>query len=451
MKLIKDWWNTWRQDKVLGLVIRNTSYLFSSTTISMGLTSLMGFVTAIMLGPENYGSLGMIILFASSVNRLLSFRMGELVVKYAGHSLTLENKEHAAAVIKAAAIAEGLTSVAAFLILLLLTPLAATYILKDSHTQWLIAFYGISVLGSLITETSTAVLQISNHYRTQAAMGLLQTVVTAAGIGYAYFSHGGLNEILVAYLFGKMMYGIGMMAFAYYWLNHLLGKNWIKAPFSLLDRRREMVHFAVSTNLSGTINMVIRDSEVLWAGFFLTRLEAGYYKFALAVMNIVLMPITPFINTTYPEITKAVAKLDWTRLRLLLRRTTLIAAAWTIACFAGVLLLGQFVLQFIKQGAYLPSFPIIIILLLGYGIANVFFWSRPLLLAFEKPNYPLKVNFASGALKTVMMFILVPLVGVPAQAALLSFYFLSSVGLIVRKGLGMIHTAEENSLEKAAA
>ena len=241
-----------------------------------------------------------------------------------------------------------------------------------------------------------------------------------------------------------------MMAFAIYWLRPMLGKNWGLVPLKLLNNRREMVRFAISTNLSGTINMVIRDSEVLWAGFFLTKMETGYYKFALAVMNFILMPITPFINTTFPEITRAVAKMDWMRLRLLLRRTTLISATWTIGCAAVFLFFGRWGLGFLKNGAYQPSYTLILTLLVGFGIANIFFWSRPLLLAFEKPNYPLKVNFIAGAIKTILMFILVPLVGVPAQAGLLSGYFLFSIGLTVRKGLGLIHHAEHDGINQVS-
>jgi hypothetical protein len=38
--------------------------------------------------------------------------------------------------------------------------------------------------------------------------------------------------------------------------------------------------------------MVIRDSEVLWVGYFLSAAQAGYYKFALAIMNMVVLPVS---------------------------------------------------------------------------------------------------------------------------------------------------------------
>ncbi len=70
-----------------------------------------------------------------------------------------------------------------------------------------------------------------------------------------------------------------------------------------------------STNLSATLNLLVRDSELLWVAFFLSPYEAGLYKVALAIINLMMMPITPFISTTYPEISACVAEKAWPQLR----------------------------------------------------------------------------------------------------------------------------------------
>jgi O-antigen/teichoic acid export membrane protein len=100
------------------------------------------------------------------------------------------------------------------------------------------------------------------------------------------------------------------------------------------------------------------------------------------------------------------------------------------------------VLSYLKQGAYLPSYPAILILLVGYGIANTFFWNRPLLLAFGLSTYPLQVNALAGLVKTVLMFVLVPTYGFLAQAALLSAYLAVTVGTLVQRGLREMRTSE---------
>ena len=83
MSKLKRIWEAWKQDKALGNVVRNSGYLFSSNTISMGLSAVQGILSALLLGPLYYGWLGIIVKYASSVNRLLSFRMTEVVIKKA--------------------------------------------------------------------------------------------------------------------------------------------------------------------------------------------------------------------------------------------------------------------------------------------------------------------------------------------------------------------------------
>lgn len=432
----------WKQDRLLGKVIRNSSYLVSSNTISMGLSSLQGLLAAALLGAASYGILGIIISFASNVNRLLSFRMNELVVKYGGQYLAEQRKDLAAGVVKIAGMSEAVTSVVAYGILILLARWGAATIVKDVSTATWIIIYGLALLANLITETSTAVLQLGGHYRTQAVLNLAQNILTFGWILTAFLLKGGLTDVLLAYLSGKFLYGMGFAAAAIYWSRPLLGEKWWAVKLKALPDFRKMVRFAISTNMSGTANMVFRDSEILWIGFFLSSLEAGYYKFALAIMNVIILPITPFIQTTFPEITRSVTLRLWKILRSLLRRTSLIAVVWTVVTGVGLLLAGPWFLRIFKNGDYLPSYGVILILFAGYSFANIFYWNRPLMLAFGRPNFPLVITLVIGVVKTVLMILLVRQFGVMMQAGLLSGYFIISIGMIVLTGLFQIQRSQ---------
>ncbi len=443
--MTKRWLQQWREDRLLRTVVRNSSYLFSSNTISMGLASLQGLLAAALLNVGDYGLLGMIIAYASNVNRLLSFRMNELVVKYGGQYLAEERKERAAAVIKAAGMSEAFTSLVAYGLLILTAQLAAVYIIKDDRAAPWIILYGLALLANLVTETSSAVLQLGGHFRTLAALNLSQNLLTAGWIGTVFLLRGGLFDVLLAYLAGKIVYGLGLMIAAFYWMRPLVGSGWWRTPLSGLSGKKELAKFALSTNLSQTVNMLIRDNEVLWVGFFLSPVEAGYYKFGLAIMNVIVLPISPFIQTTFPEINRAVTLQIWDRLRSLLRRTSLIAAAWSGAAGLGMLAAGPYLLSLFKDGAYLPAFPVILVLFAGFSFANLFYWNRPLLLALGNPNFPLLVTFLVGLLKTVLMFLLVRQFGVIMQAVLMSGYFIVSIGTIVVKGLRQVYQLQKNS------
>ncbi|NTV36724.1 MAG: oligosaccharide flippase family protein, partial [Anaerolineaceae bacterium] len=218
MKRIRSIWNGWQQDRTLRSVVRNTGYLFTSNTITMVLSPIQGFLAAFLLGPAGYGTLMMVVLLASTVNRLLSFRMNELVIKNAGQDLAVGNRQRAAAIIKVAGITEAGTSVLAYLLLVLIAPLASQYIIKDPTASRYVVLYGIALLANFVTESGTAVLQIGNHFRSQAALNVVQYVISTTMMVIAYITGGSFLFVLSAYLVGRLVYGLGIMIFAVRWL-----------------------------------------------------------------------------------------------------------------------------------------------------------------------------------------------------------------------------------------
>ncbi len=86
---------TWWQDKLLRGVLKNTSYLFSSNTISAALGMFSSIFATRLLGVDGLGLVATIQTFTSNINRLLSFRMSEVVVKYLGQTLAIDQKDAA--------------------------------------------------------------------------------------------------------------------------------------------------------------------------------------------------------------------------------------------------------------------------------------------------------------------------------------------------------------------
>ena len=89
-----------RDDPLIRRVLRNSGYLFSSNVISAVLSVLQGILVVRLLGNAGFGLLLIVMDFASNVNRLLSFRMSEVVVKYMGEALAQDDKQRAAAIVK---------------------------------------------------------------------------------------------------------------------------------------------------------------------------------------------------------------------------------------------------------------------------------------------------------------------------------------------------------------
>jgi O-antigen/teichoic acid export membrane protein len=416
-------------------MIKNSGYLFSATGISAVLSMLQSILTGRMLGVAGFGILGTIITFTSVINKFASFRMSELVIKYVGQYTEAGDQQRAAALFKAAAIVEMLASLLAFGLVWLLAPLGARYLAKDpSLASWFVV-YGLILLANLIAESSTGLLQIFDRYRRMAGLLIVQSLFTLLVISAAYLAGGNMLHVLLAYLGGKVIGALGLTVAALVEATRRWGAGWQRAPLSLLrPQARELGRFAFSTNLSASLSLINKDSELLWVSLFRPNEEVGYYKTALAISNLVQLPVSPLPQATYPELSRAAAQSNWGSMRQILRQGSLLAGSFTLAAGIGLALFGQpLILLLYKKAEFLPAYPALLIMLAGFLAANTFYWNRTALLAIGRAGYPARVNLLLAGLKIAGVLLLVPRFGYLASAALFAGSYILGVTLTVSK------------------
>jgi O-antigen/teichoic acid export membrane protein len=428
----------WREDNLLRRVVKNSGHLLSGNVIAAALGFAQGILAVRLIGVTDWGLVATVITFASNINRLLTFRMSEVVVKRLGEAVTNGKKLEAAAAVKAAMLTEAATSIVAYLVLVALTPWAANIFAKNLQTAPLFLFYGLILLSNLIAESSTGVLQSQRRFNWIARINIVQSVFTAAIILYAFLAGRGIYEIVFAYVIGKSINGIGLAVLALREMDKALGSGWWKTPLRSLPEKRGMFTFMLNTNLNGTVNLFTRDNIPLYLAALLTTTQVGYFKLAQSLINLILLPLDPLIWPTYAEISRTVAQRQWNATRQLLRRVSLITASVVLAIGGFLALTGWFLLPLFYGVQALPAYPALLILLVGYGFASIFQWNRPLLLALGKPGYPVIVSLLVGLVELALIFSIVPSLGYLALAGILSAYFVTSIGIIIWRGFDEI-------------
>ncbi|MBV6402056.1 MAG: hypothetical protein CNIPEHKO_02360 [Anaerolineales bacterium] len=434
-----------REDNLFRRVVGNSLHLLSNNTIALALSVLQGALVARLLGPAGYGLIGVIMAYASTVNSIFSFRMGEVVVKYGGAYLEQGEKSKASALLKAASLTEAVVSLLAFIAVVLTANLAEMYNAKTAGTAWMFIVFAIGLLANFNTETSTGILQVTNRIKLQGTVNLLQSIVTTIVIVAAFLTHGTLQSILFAYLLSKTILGLGMFFAAQIQLRRVLGSGWWRESFSAIAERsewRELIRFAVSSNVSATIIKIFRESELLWVAFFLTPEAAGYYKLAYTLAGFLAIVSDPLIASTFPEINRLVVQSAWARLKDFLRKVTSLSFAYNFAIAIGFVLLGGWMIRIYSNETFLPAYPAMIALVIGLAFNYSLFWNRPLLLSLGLPEYPIKVTLIVGIIKIALAFVLVPRYGIVAAGALLSFYYVASVGIMAWRGTREIRELE---------
>ncbi len=423
-----------KNDPLFTKVMRSSGSLFSNNTLALGLSVVQGIMATRLLGPAGFGLIGVVMAFASTVNSVFSFRMSELVVRYGGEYLNKQEKEKASALIKAASLTEGGVSLIAFLVVIATASLAETYLAKTPDIAWMFTFFAINLLANFNTETSTGILQITDRIKLQGTINLIQAIVTTLVIAGAFFFNGSITVVLIAYLIGKSIVGLGLFFVAQNQLHEKLGSGWWCTPISALTTRKEIFRFAFSSNISATIIKLFRESELIWVGFFLDTTAVGYYRVAYTITHFLAIPADPLIATTFPEINKLAVEKTWGKLKSFLKKVTAFSFAYNIILGVGLILLGQWVIQIYSGKDYLAAYPALVALTIGLVFNYILFWNRPLLLALGLPEFPVYVTLAAGIIKLALSFWLVPMYGVVAAGGLLSFYYIASVGMMVIKG-----------------
>ena len=304
------------------------------------------------------------------------------------------------------------------------------------------------LLANLVYETSAGVLQANKRFNWLGTVNTIQSIITALLILVSFLLQRSIYDVLGAYLLGKSFAGISISILAFKQMNLSLSHRWWLVSLRRVKDWRSILGFAVNTNLNGTVNLVTRDNAPLYLAALtppeLTQAYVGYFKLGLSIINLITLPIDPFIWPTYAEITRTITLRQWQKTRNLLKQVSSIAAAWTLAAAAGIALLGWWLIPLLWGPTASPAYFVVLILLIGYSTANIFNWNRPLLLAFGKPSYPFLVALGVGVIEILFILWFVPSGGYLAMAAILSAYLAISVGIIASKGWRLIRYHESS-------
>ncbi len=442
----------WKDDNILRRIVRNSSYVFGSNVISALLSFGQTILAVRLIGVTGWGLVAIVQTFASNINRFLSFRMSEVVIKHLGASLAEEKKQEAAALVKAAGLTEAVTSIIGFLVLVALAPWASRVFAGDAATAPVFIFYGLIILSNLIFETSTGVLQATHRFDHLARVNLINSIITCTMIAGTYALYRWtslltapnlLLSILLAYVLGKTYVGISQVILAWRELNRALGIGWWKTPLRTLPGKPALAMFALNTNLNGTLNLLFRDNILLYVAALLSVTAVGYFKIALTLTIPITLILDPFIAPTYTEISRTIAKFQWGTTLRLLKRVTIITGGVVLGIWAAWALTGWWIIPTVYKPQASPVYPLLLIMVAGYGFASTFQWNRPLFLSLGKAGYPILINLLIGTVELALIFSLVPRYGYLMMAVILSGYFVVSQGFITLRGLWEIRNLQK--------
>jgi stage V sporulation protein B len=442
------WFSRWREDPILRRVVANSSWLLSARGINVPLGLLESILVTRLLGVQGFGILGIVITIITVINRLASFRMNDMVVKYLSESVARKQPGESAATLKAGLLAEGAASLVAFAVAVVAAPVTARLFLGGPENTHLILGYAFVILANSVVETTAGVLQVFNRFEIQAITNVLRKVVVLLGIGLSWALSAGLTGVLAAYVVSNWVASLYQLWQTIRVTRKELGDGWFRAPLALIRTRfREMARFALATNLGASLSLLVKESDLLWLAYFRTPVEAGYFKLATMLLKIPFAASSPLVSAVYPELARFAARRDVQGIRKLLASSTKLSATLLIPVCTLLVVTAPWLVGKFYGSEFLPAVPALYILLVGLALANLFFWTRPVLLALGQPFIPLRIGISTAVLKVALALLLVPRFGYLALAGILSGLFVLAIILFlvaIRSNLRRFESEEAN-------
>lgn len=415
------------QDKLLDKqliwprMLRNTGWLLGARALNAPLALFESVLLAHFLGVAGYGSLGLVMATVTAVQRLFSFRMNEFAVRYLAEALETGDTDEAGATLRLAMVVEVGSAVAACLVAYTAAPALARYFVSGSESVGLIRLFALIALANAGLETGTGALQVFDRFRFIAGINVLRKGVLIAGLVTSFVIKGGPASALLAYVVASLVANATALTAVVRTANQKFGIRWLVTPSARTRTKwREMSHFALTTNLGATLGLVVKDSDLLWVGFFGSPVEAGYFKLATTLLKVPFAAGSPLTKAFYPEVARLVHTDSRQRIRQFLKRGTLVAAGWIVPVAILTAVLAPWMVETFYGPSFLPAVPALWILLAGTTLANIGFWTRPTLLALGRPEIPLRITLLNAVLKVGLAFSVVPTWGYLGLSAILS-------------------------------
>ncbi|MFZ2492490.1 MAG: oligosaccharide flippase family protein [Thermoanaerobaculia bacterium] len=388
----------------------NAAWQYVTSFAGSGLNFVYILVTGALLGVNDFGRLSVALACATVTFQLVELRLHEAVIRYV--SEFRERAQHAEvyAAVKLFLLADAMTGVAAFALVLAVAPLAARYLLKDAADVGVIVVAGLVILfQNVSTATSVGLCRTFGDFRMQAIIS----------------SVGGLSKVLLTVLairtFGLGVVGVLLVAAASNLaMNAVLAANALRvvarhvpaegrAPLSLLRSRfRDIRRFVVSTYVFSLSAIPTKDLDVALVGYFAVPAASGVYKVAKTFIVAITMLVDPAFFVIYPQLTAMWIRREASRMIAFVQSITLILAAASVVVALASFVVVPAVITQVAGEQYAAAGSVFRVMIWALLFWAPLIWVNPMLLAADRPDIVTKASLIAGAVAVALQLLLIP-------------------------------------------
>ena len=401
----------------------------SGNVITAGIDLVSLAVTARALGPELFGVLVLVQTYARFVDQFVNFQSWQAIIKYGADTLIAKCPGDFRSLVKLGTSLDVIGSLLGTTVAISSVYWASGWFEWDDSIVLMAAIYSLTILFSL-SATPTAVLRLFDRFKVLAWQRVISATIRMAALLVAWIAGAGIWEFFIVWMVAQILDFLFLLALGW---RELRKQGYGDALFASLDRIRSKFpgfwKFVITTNLTGSIKLGVREVDVLIIGAVLGSTATGIYKVAKQFASIPMRFGDPIEQVVYPEMARLWAEGKVVPFRQMLIRVGALCGLGGIAIWLGFLLLGQWVLRVTVGPEYISAYKILLVYMLGINIYLFGIAFRAAILSMGHPERSLQIHILSTLIYLGVLALLlgpIELMGAAiAQIAFKSVWFVT--------------------------
>ncbi len=420
-----------RQNAHFRTLVGNAGIIFSGN----GLAALMGFVSSALaartLGVQEFGVLAMVIAYVQLVSGLTNSNTWQALIKFGSSELD-KNSKHLTAFIGLSLFVDVLSQLSGFL-------LSCIFIFFLSgltgwpESRWtLVAILSISIIFSA-TGAPIGVLRLFGDFKLLSLASPLNAGIVLIGYLLAYNASSGIIFFIYVRLLATTLTSIYIHACSFKKISDrgLDARNLIRFG-AIRDSLKAFLSFLLITNVSSTVSLATKQSDVLIVGALAGEAGAGIYRIVKLFAQLPALVQGPLYQAMYPQFALMISeKKSRDFLHLALQSSGLSGGAVLLYWF-GYVVLGAFTIDTIFGASYSGAWVVGLFYHGGSVVSGFSLPLQPALLAFGKPGLSLRAHLISNSAYLVLMFCLIPQIGLIAAGISFLIFYIVWTGVMYR-------------------
>jgi O-antigen/teichoic acid export membrane protein len=349
------------RDSSISRILRNAGWMLAGKGVGAVLSLFYLAAATRSLGPKGFGEFALILSLGQAVSGIMSFQTWRLVIRYGGRHVLAGDRPAFSRIV---ALCAGIDIAAAIIGCLLAT--LGVWLLAPSF-GWTPALATSALLFAFVTllsfrSTAVGVLRVQDRFREGAMADAAQPVTRLVGALVVLAIGPTVPLFLAAWALSEVT-----TAIAYWYLvvrrrSVVIDRDALRGALSVPRENRGFWGFTGLTNLGSTASSAQQQLPLLTVGLFAGPVAAGLFRFANQLSQALARVGDLLARSMFTEMSRVHAGEDPNAASALFRRSSRMAAIGGVSVLLIVVILGKPALYIISGSAYLPAYPLLVML-----------------------------------------------------------------------------------------